>query len=108
MKFFAETAEIAQIAVLAETGLLDGVRTTASLIAESRRNFIQTIREICALVEGPVSAEVAATDAETMRAEGRKLAGIAKNVAVKVPLTWEGLKACRALSGSGIRVNVTL
>ncbi len=108
MKFFADTAEIAEIRELAATGLLDGVTTNPSLIAKAGRNFIETVREICALVEGPVSAEVAATDAETMLAEGRKLAAIADNVAVKVPLTWDGLKTCRALSQDGILVNVTL
>ncbi len=108
MKFFADTAEIDEIRELAATGLLDGVSTNPSLIAKSGRNFIEAVREICAVVEGPVSAEVAATDAETMLAEGRKLAQIADNVAVKVPLTWNGLKTCRALSQDGIMVNVTL
>ncbi len=108
MKFFADTAEIDQIRELAATGLLAGVTTNPSLIAKSGRNFIEAVREICAIVEGPVSAEVAATDAETMLAEGRKLAQIADNVAVKVPLTWNGLKTCRALSQDGIMVNVTL
>jgi transaldolase len=108
MKFFADTAEINEIRELAATGLLDGVTTNPSLIAKSGRNFIQTVREICAIVEGPVSAEVAATDTETMLAEGRKLAAIAENVAVKVPLTWDGLKACRKLAQDGIMVNVTL
>jgi transaldolase len=108
MKFFVDTADVNEIRELAETGLLDGVTTNPSLIAKSGRNFLATIKEICALVEGPVSAEVAATDAETMLAEGRKLAEIAENVAVKVPLTWDGLKTCRALAQSGIMVNVTL
>jgi transaldolase len=108
MKFFVDTADVNEIRELAETGLLDGVTTNPSLIAKSGRNFLDTIKEICALVEGPVSAEVAATDAETMLAEGRKLAEIAENVAVKVPLTWDGLKTCRALAQSGIMVNVTL
>jgi transaldolase len=108
MKFFADTAEIAEIRELAATGLLDGVTTNPSLIAKSGRNFIETVREICELVEGPVSAEVAALDEETMLAEARKLAAIAENVAVKVPLTWAGLKTCRALSQDGIMVNVTL
>ncbi len=108
MKFFADTAEIAEIRELAATGLLDGVTTNPSLIAKAGRNFIETVREICSIVEGPVSAEVAATDAETMLAEGRKLAAIADNVAVKVPLTWDGLKTCKALSQDGILVNVTL
>jgi transaldolase len=108
MKFFADTAEIAEIRELAATGLLDGVTTNPSLIAKAGGNFLETVREICALVEGPVSAEVASTDEETMLAEGRKLAAIADNVAVKVPLTWAGLKTCRALSQDGILVNVTL
>jgi transaldolase len=108
MKFFADTAEIAEIRELAATGLLDGVTTNPSLIAKAGRNLIETVREICELVEGPVSAEVAALDEETMLAEARKLAAIAENVAVKVPLTWAGLKTCRALSQDGIMVNVTL
>jgi transaldolase len=108
MKFFADTAEIAEIRELAATGLLDGVTTNPSLIAKAGRNFIETVREICELVEGPVSAEVAALDEETMLAEARKLAAIAENVAVKVPLTWAGLKTCKVLSQDGIMVNVTL
>jgi transaldolase len=108
MKFFVDTADVNEIRELAATGLLDGVTTNPSLIAKAGRNFIETIREICAVVDGPVSAEVAATDAETMLAEGRKLAEIAEDVTVKVPLTWDGLKACRALTQSGIMVNVTL
>ncbi len=108
MKFFVDTADVNEIRELAATGLLDGVTTNPSLIAKSGRNFIAAIGEICKLVEGPVSAEVAATDEETMVAEGRRLAEIAENVAVKVPLTWDGLKACRTLSTDGIMVNVTL
>ena len=108
MKFFADTAEVAEIRDLAEKGLLDGVTTNPSLVAKAGRDFIQTVREICAIVEGPVSAEVSALDAETMIAEGRKLAEIAENVTVKVPLTWDGLKACRTLAQAGIMVNVTL
>jgi transaldolase len=108
MKFFVDTADATEIRELAATGLLDGVTTNPSLIAKSGRNLIETIKEICAIVEGPVSAEVAALDAETMLAEGRRLAQIAENVAVKVPLTWDGLKACRALSQAGVMVNVTL
>jgi transaldolase len=108
MKFFVDTADVAEIRDLAEKGLLDGVTTNPSLVAKAGRDFIQTIREICAIVEGPVSAEVSALDAETMIAEGRKLAEIADNVTVKVPLTWDGLKACRTLSQAGIMVNVTL
>jgi transaldolase len=108
MKFFVDTADVDEIRELAETGLLDGVTTNPSLIAKVGRDFKETIAEICALVEGPVSAEVAALDADGMIAEGRKLAEIAGNVTVKVPLTWDGLKACRALTQGGTMVNVTL
>lgn len=108
MKFFVDTADVAEIADLAATGLLDGVTTNPSLIAKSGRDFFEVIAEICALVDGPVSAEVAATEFEVMLAEGRTLAKIADNVTVKVPLTWDGLKACKALSGEGTQVNVTL
>jgi transaldolase len=108
MKFFVDTADVEEIRSLSETGLVDGVTTNPSLVAKSGRNFIDAIREICAIVEGPVSAEVASTDADEMIAEGRKLAGIASNVTVKAPLTWDGLKACRSLSQMGINVNVTL
>ncbi len=108
MKFFVDTADLNEIRDLAEKGLLDGVTTNPSLVAKAGRNFLDAIKEICAIVDGPVSAEVAALDAETMIAEGRKLADIAENVTVKVPLTWDGLKACRTLSQAGIMVNVTL
>ncbi len=108
MKFFVDTAEIAEIRDLAATGMVDGVTTNPSLIMKSGRDFIEVTREICEIVSGPVSAETVATDAEGMIAEGRKLAAIAPNIAVKVPLTWEGLKACRTLSGEGRMVNVTL
>lgn len=108
MKFFVDTADIAEIRELAGTGLLDGVTTNPSLIAKSGRDFIEVVKEICGVVDGPVSAEVTALDAETMLAEGRKLAKIAKNIAVKVPLTWDGLKACKVLTGEGTMVNVTL
>ncbi|MBT6985148.1 MAG: fructose-6-phosphate aldolase, partial [Rhodospirillaceae bacterium] len=108
MKFFVDTADVAEIADLAATGLVDGVTTNPSLIAKSGRDFFEVVAEICTLVDGPVSAEVTATEAEAMVAEGRKLAKIADNVAVKVPLTWDGLKACRALSQDGTQVNVTL
>ncbi len=108
MKFFADTADIDDIRDLADSGLIDGVTTNPSLIAKSGRPFAEVIAGICALVEGPVSAEVVATDTAGMLREGRKLAKIAPNVAVKLPLTWEGLKACRTLSGEGIPVNVTL
>jgi transaldolase len=108
MKFFVDTAEIKEIKQLAATGLLDGVTTNPSLVAKSGRDFKEVIAEICNAVEGPVSAEVTALDADTMITEGRKLAKIAKNVAVKVPLTLDGLKACRTLSQAGTMVNVTL
>ena len=108
MKFFVDTAEIGEIRELAATGLVDGVTTNPSLIHKSGRNFFEVIAEICDIVDGPVSAEVAATDFETMLAEGKKLAKIASNVAVKVPLTPDGLKACRALTQTGTMVNVTL
>jgi transaldolase len=108
MKFFVDTADTAEIRDLAATGLLDGVTTNPSLVAKAGRNLLECIREICSLVEGPVSAEVAATEFDQMMREGRKLADIAPNVAVKVPLTMPGLKACRALSQAGIMVNVTL
>jgi transaldolase len=108
MKFFIDTADTKEIAELAGSGFVDGVTTNPSLIAKSGRNFIEVIGEICELVSGPVSAEVAAVEADAMIAEGRHLAKIAKNVCVKVPLTWDGLKACRTLTQSGIPVNVTL
>lgn len=108
MKFFLDTADIKEIRELAETGLVDGVTTNPSLVAKSGRDFIDVLREITAVVKGPVSAEVTALDAAGMIEEGRRLAKIAPNIAVKVPLTWDGLKACRALTSSGTAVNVTL
>ncbi|UTW52345.1 fructose-6-phosphate aldolase [bacterium SCSIO 12827] len=108
MKFFVDTADVAEIKRLNDTGLVDGVTTNPSLIAKSGRDFIDVIKEICALVDGPVSAEVTATDAAGMIEEGRKLAKVAKNVAVKVPLTEAGLVACKTLSEAGTPVNVTL
>ncbi|MDD3444939.1 MAG: fructose-6-phosphate aldolase [Zavarzinia sp.] len=108
MKFFIDTADIAEIRDLAATGMVDGVTTNPSLVAKTGRNFLEAIAEICEVVPGPVSAEVTATDFATMLTEGRKLAKIASNIAVKVPLTWDGLKACKALSDDGIMVNVTL
>lgn len=108
MKFFVDTAETADIADLSAMGLIDGVTTNPSLIAKSGRDFKTVIAEICKLVDGPVSAEVAAMDYATMIKEGRILAKIAPNVAVKVPLTIDGLKVCRALRADGIMVNVTL
>src|SRR5215213_159282 len=108
MKFFVDTADVAEITEVAATGLLYGVTTNPSLVAKSGRDFREVIKEICALVEGPVSAEVTALETDAMIAEGKSLAGIAANVAVKVPLTWDGLKACRALTQSGLKINVTL
>lgn len=108
MKFFIDTADIAEIRDLAATGLLDGATTNPTLIAKSGRPMAEVIKEICDVVPGPVSAEVTATEWETMVAEGRKLAAIAPNVTVKVPLTKDGLRACKVLSGEGKMVNVTL
>ena len=101
MKFFVDTADIDEIRDLAATGLLDGVTTNPSLIAKSNRQFLDVIEAICSIVPGPVSAEVTANDHATMLAEGKKLARIAKNVAVKVPLTVDGLKTCKVLSDAG-------
>jgi transaldolase len=108
MKFFVDTADVAEIKELAATGLLDGVTTNPSLVSKAKRDFKEIIAEICEIVPGPVSAEVAATDLDDMLREARALAKIAKNVAVKVPLTWDGLKACRTLTAEGTMVNVTL
>jgi transaldolase len=108
MKFFIDTADLQELRDLAQTGLVDGVTTNPSLIAKSGRNMLDVVKEICALVTGPVSAEVTATDHKTMLAEGRKLAKLAANVAVKVPLTPDGLKTCKALALEGTLVNVTL
>jgi transaldolase len=108
MKFFVDTAEVKEIRELADIGLLDGVTTNPSLIAKSGRAFKEVVAEICAIVPGPVSAEVTALDAERLIREGKELRKIAKNVAVKVPLTLDGLKACKALTSEGTMVNVTL
>jgi transaldolase len=108
MKFFVDTAEIDAIRELNETGMVDGVTTNPSLIKKSGRDILEVTKEICEIVEGPVSAEVVATAADAMISEGRKLAEIASNIAVKLPLTWDGLKACKVLSGEGKMVNVTL
>ena len=108
MKFFADTAEIAEIKELAATGLLDGVTTNPSLIHKSGRDFMEVTREICGLTDGPVSAEVVALDHETMMREAEVLRKIADNVCIKVPLTVDGLKTCKALSEDGTMVNVTL
>jgi transaldolase len=108
MKFFIDTADLNDIKDLAATGLVDGVTTNPSLIAKSGGKFLDVIKQICEVVPGPVSAEVTATDHKTMLQEGQKLAKIAKNVCVKVPLTVDGLKTCKALSDNGTKVNVTL
>ena len=108
MKFFIDTADINEIRDLAATGLVDGVTTNPSLVAKTGKSFLDVIKEICAVVPGPVSAEVTATDHKTMLAEGRKLAKLAPNVTVKVPLTPDGLKTCKALADEGTKVNVTL
>ena len=108
MKFFVDTAEISEIRELAATGLLDGVTTNPSLIAKSGRKITEVIAEICEVVSGPVSAEVAATEYKQMLAEAEVLRRIAPHVAIKVPLTPDGLRACHALSQEGVMVNVTL
>ncbi|PSL19987.1 fructose-6-phosphate aldolase [Shimia abyssi] len=108
MKFFLDTADIDAIAELNALGMVDGVTTNPSIIKKSGRDILEVTKEICDLVEGPVSAEVTATDADEMIAEGRKLVQIADNIAVKVPLTWDGLKACKVLTDEGNMVNVTL
>lgn len=108
MKFFVDTADVKDIKACQEMGLVDGVTTNPSLIAKSGRPFKDVIAEICSFVEGPVSAEVVALDYEGMLKEGKELRKIAKNVAVKVPLTVDGLRACKALSSEGTMVNVTL
>ena len=108
MKFFVDTADVAEIKDLAATGLLDGVTTNPSLVAKANRDFKSIIADICELVPGPVSAEVASTEYGQMMKEAHVLAKIAKNVCVKLPLTWDGLKACKALTSEGIQTNVTL
>jgi len=108
MKFFVDTADVDAIRDLADTGLVDGVTTNPSLIAKSGRDFVEVVKEICDIVDGPISAEVTATEFAAMIEEGRKLAKINDNIAVKVPLTRDGLKTCKALSEEGTMVNVTL
>jgi transaldolase len=108
MKFFVDTADVAEIADLAQSGLIDGVTTNPSLVHKAGRDFLEVAREICALVDGPVSAEVVATDFETMLREADVLRALAANICVKLPLTMDGLKACRRLTGEGTAVNVTL
>jgi transaldolase len=108
MKFFIDSADTAAIADLAATGMVDGVTTNPSLVAKSGRDFKELINEICTLTKGPVSAEVTALDAKAMLSEADQLLAIADNVCIKVPLTWDGLKATRALADNGHKVNVTL
>jgi len=108
MKFFVDTADTAAIRELHALGMVDGVTTNPSLILKSGRDILEVTREICDIVEGPVSAEVVATEAPAMIAEGLKLAAIAPNIAIKVPLTWDGLTACKAFASEGHKVNVTL
>ncbi|THD85038.1 fructose-6-phosphate aldolase [Aliigemmobacter aestuarii] len=108
MRFFVDTADVEAIAELNDLGMVDGVTTNPSLILKSGRDILEVTREICSIVDGPVSAEVVALKADDMIAEGRKLAEIAPNIAVKVPLTWDGLKTCKVLSDEGRMVNVTL
>ncbi len=108
MKFFIDTANVDEIRDLAATGMLDGVTTNPSLIAQSGRDFFEVLKEICDTVDGPVSGEVTALDAEGMIKEGKTVAKLADNIVVKLPLIWEGLKACSALSAEGIKTNVTL
>ena len=108
MKFFVDTADVDAIRELNDLGMADGVTTNPSLIMKSGRDIKEVTKEICDMVDGPVSAETVALDADGMIAEGRELARIADNNAIKVPLTWAGLKACKALTGEGRMVNVTL
>ncbi|MEM9616661.1 MAG: fructose-6-phosphate aldolase [Pseudomonadota bacterium] len=108
MKFFVDTANVDEINELLPTGLVDGVTTNPSLVMKSGRDFREVVAEICALVDGPVSAEVTGVESAQMIAEGKSLATIAENVVVKLPLTWDGLIACKALTGGGIKTNVTL
>lgn len=108
MKLFIDTADPKDIAALAATGLVDGVTTNPSLAAKTGLDYVESLKEICATVPGPISAEVLATDTAGMISEGRRFAKIANNIAIKVPLTWDGLKACRALAADGYMVNVTL
>ncbi|WP_395645260.1 fructose-6-phosphate aldolase [Terricaulis sp.] len=108
MKIFIDSADVTELKALAATGLVDGVTTNPSLVAKSGRNFFESLKEICAAIPGPISAEVVAQDAETMLAEGRKLRKVADNIVVKLPLTPDGLKACKVLEDEGTPTNVTL
>jgi len=108
MKLFLDTADPKEIAQLAQTGLVDGVTTNPSLAAKNGQDYVELLQEICKVVKGPVSAEVLATDTAGMISEGRRFSKIAKNIAIKVPMTWDGMRACRALSDDNLMVNVTL
>jgi transaldolase len=108
MQIFIDSADVKELRALADTGLVDGVTTNPSLIAKAGGDFFATLRAICEAIPGPISAEVVAQDAETMLAEGRKLRGVADNIVVKLPLTPDGLKACKTLEGEGHPCNVTL
>lgn len=108
MKFFVDTADVKEIEELASTGLLDGVTTNPSLIMKSGLDFIETIKEICQVVDGDVSAEVVATDYDGMMKEADKLRNLADNVTIKLPLTWDGIRTCKKLTSEGTKVNVTL
>ena len=108
MKFFVDTADTAAIRELNDLGMVDGVTTNPSLILKAGRDILEVTKEICDMVSGPVSAEVVATEAREMIAEGMKLSKIAPNIAIKVPLTWDGLTACKAFASEGLKVNVTL
>jgi transaldolase len=108
MKIFLDTADIDEIRELAASGLVDGITTNPSLAAKTGRDYVDSVREICAIVPGPVSAEVLATDYGGMLSQAKIFSGVAKNIAVKVPLTWDGLRACKSLSQGGVMVNVTL
>jgi len=108
MKFFIDTANLDEIRELADTGLLDGVTTNPSLVAKEGKEFLPLLKDICQMTDGPVSGEVAATDFEGMKREGEKIAKIADNIAIKLPLTLDGLKACKYFSDQGTMVNVTL
>ncbi|HEY8351077.1 MAG TPA: fructose-6-phosphate aldolase [Sphingomonadales bacterium] len=108
MKFFVDTADVAAIRDLAETGMLDGVTTNPSLVAKTGRDFFEVLKEICEIVPGPVSAEVTALEHGEMMREAERLIAVAENITIKVPLTVDGLKTCKALSDRGVKVNVTL
>jgi len=108
MKFFIDTANVKAIKEMADLGVLDGVTTNPTLVAKEGRDFLEVLREICEIVDGPISAEVISLEAEGMVREARELAKIHKNIVIKIPMTGEGLKATKALSREGIKINVTL